>query len=48
MMDVWVLLFNPLPKTGDLVQQVLKGDDGVLDHVYFLHQPSSLWLLQHK
>lgn len=44
--DVSALLFNPLPKRGDLIQQVLKGDDCILDHVYFLHQPFSLRLLQ--
>lgn len=41
------LLFNPLPKGGDLVQEILKGNDRFLDHVNFLHQPLSLRLLRH-
>lgn len=48
MMDVQILLFYSLPETGDLVEQVLNSDDGFLDHVDFLHQPFSFWLLQQK
>lgn len=46
MVGGWVVLFYPLPKRGDRIKQVLKGDDGFLDHVYFVYQSSSFWLLQ--
>lgn len=48
MMDIQILLFNSLSKTGDLVEQVLNSDDDFLDHVDFLHQPFFFWLLQQK
>ena len=40
------VLLDPLSKAGDLVQEVLHGDDGVLHHVDLLHQPLLLSFLQ--
>lgn len=42
------LLFDPLTQTGDVVQQVLNGDDYVLDHVEFVNKSFPLSLLRQK